>query len=271
MSPWQCKPAAPFDCCVNADGQLTSTFYEGRPVLSPTRSLGAIFLVDNIFTSKEDYLLPLKGTHDNDRLVMSRTGNHYFPFLYLNASVVNMNNDSIRLWLQQWRLDRHPYLRIENHGDGFILLYDTEVLGRRVWYNIFSLDTTKDYRNQVEGEQPGMSVFHGDITEPITARDYIVRQVSVLRIRSSRIEIAVEQKIILNQLYRCTCKKDRHISVSDKTHMKILDGYHFPSKTRTRSRYRLGHFPGVSPHCIGFSADYDFCTAKRIGKVNEAE
>lgn len=155
---------------MNADGQLTFTSYEGPPSLSPPRSLGAIFLVNNIFTSKEDYLLPLKGTHDNDRLVMSRTGNHYFPFLYLNASVVNMpNNDSIRLWLQQWRLDRHPYLRIENHGDGFILLYETEVLGRRVWYNIFSLDTTKDFRNQVEGEQTGMSVFHGDITEPITA------------------------------------------------------------------------------------------------------
>jgi hypothetical protein len=161
---------------VNADGQLTATSYEGPPCLSPPKSLGAIFLVNNIFISKEDYLLPLKGTHDNDRLVTSRTGNHYFPFLYLSASTVNVNYDSILLWFQQWRLDRHPYLRFENHGDGFILLYETEVLGRRVWYNIFSLDTTKDVGNPVEGEQRGMSVFHGDITEPITAE--IVRALS---------------------------------------------------------------------------------------------
>lgn len=88
------------------------------------------------------------------------------------------------LWLQQWRLDRHPYLKLENEasgGTGFVLAYSKEVLGKRVWYSILTPYRT-DFDGEVKWEEidsKGSSIFLPEISEGMTAD--IARQIAILR------------------------------------------------------------------------------------------
>lgn len=189
--PFQSKRLALFGCCLwlDANGHPNSTPYNGRPSTSPHGSLRVVVPINRVFEARGDYLLPLKGANENDRLVQSRGGTSYFYFLYVKAA--DLTGPTVRtnyetwLWLQQWRLDRHPYLKLEGQaegGGGFVLVYNMEVLGRRVWYNIWTPYTT-EFGNEVEWEridrQDVTSVFFPEITQPMTAD--VARQIQILR------------------------------------------------------------------------------------------
>jgi len=108
------------------------------PSYSPHGNRRVVVPANTILQSPRDYLLPL-----SERLpVIGRLRqsqempkNWYLVFLYLEASsVAKMKSIGNDTWLEQWRIENHPYLRMrEIQGS---LNYSYEVDGRKTWCKI---------------------------------------------------------------------------------------------------------------------------------------
>lgn len=111
---------------------------ENGPSYSPHGNRRVVVPANTILQSPRDYLLPLSEHLPGiGRLRQSQEtpNNWYLVFLYLKASsIAKVKSSDYDTWLEQWRIENHPYLRLE--GIQGNLSYSYKVNGCKTWCKI---------------------------------------------------------------------------------------------------------------------------------------
>lgn len=114
--------------------------YKGHlPDISPYGKTRVSIPATDVIRSPDDFLIPLRGEGAGgirDRLSRSFSNNYSFEFLYITLQDIRQPevklNYAIWEWLTQWKINKHPYLKLRNGS----LCYKDKVVGESVWYEI---------------------------------------------------------------------------------------------------------------------------------------